>query len=111
MDTVTGTSIEIESHLGPVSDEEVKFMDSAKVDTAFTKVDDFKSQGDAYEQTISSWQLIFQQSKVNNGVYNGDQFPAQHWEWPRETWFQTRLRYLRKVNRKAAQALTEWSWQ
>ena len=40
---------------------------------------------------MSSWQLIFQQSKVNNGVYNGDRFPAQHWEWPRETWFQTRL--------------------
>lgn len=23
---------------------------------------------------MSSWQLIFQQSKVNNGVYNGDRF-------------------------------------
>ena len=45
---------------------------------------------------MSSWQLIFQQSKVNNGVYNGDRFPSQHWEWPRETWFQTRLRYLRQ---------------
>ena len=113
MDTVTGTSIKIQSHLSPVSesDEEVKFMDSAKVDIAFTKVDDFKNQGDAYGQTNSPWQLIFQQSKVNNGVYNGDQFPAQHWEWPRETWFQTRLRYLRKVNRKDATALTEWSWQ
>jgi hypothetical protein len=61
---------------------------------------------------MSSWQLIFEQSKVNNGVYNGDLFPAQHWEWPRETWFQTRLRYLRHVNRNyAAQALTGWSWQ
>jgi len=55
---------------------------------------------------MSSWQLIFQQSKVNNGVYNGDRFPAQHWEWPRETWFQTHLRYLRQVNRNYAKALT-----
>ena len=60
---------------------------------------------------MSSWQLIFEQSKVNNGVYNGDRFPAQHWEWPRETWFQTRLRYLRQVNRNYAKALTGWSWQ
>lgn len=60
---------------------------------------------------MSSWQLIFQQSKVNSGMYNGDQFPVQHWEWPRETWFQTRLRYLRQVNRNYAKPLTEWSWQ
>ena len=60
---------------------------------------------------MSSWQLIFQQSKVNNGVYNGDGFPAQRWEWPRETWFQTRLRYLRQVNRNYAKALTRQSWQ
>jgi len=51
---------------------------------------------------MSSWQLIFKQSKVNNGVYLGDRFPAQHWEWPRETWFQTRLRYLRQINRHYA---------
>ena len=24
------------------------------------------------------WQLIFQQSKVNNGAYNGDRLPAQN---------------------------------
>jgi hypothetical protein len=60
---------------------------------------------------MSSWQLIFQQSKVNNGVYNGDRFPAQHWEWPRETWFQTRLRYLRKVSRNYSKALTGQGWQ
>ena len=42
------------------------------------------------------WQLIFLQSKVNCGVYDGDRLPAQNWDWPRETWFQNRLRYLRK---------------
>jgi hypothetical protein len=56
-----------------------------------------------FEQTIegsegmimSSWQLIFQQSKVNNGAYDGDRLPPQNWDWPRGTWFQTRLRHLR----------------
>ena len=44
---------------------------------------------------ISSWQLIFRQSKVNNGAYDGDRLPTQNWNWPRGTWFQTRLRHLR----------------
>ena len=42
-----------------------------------------------------SWQLIFIQSKVNNGAYDGDRLFAQNWAWPRETWFQMRLRDLR----------------
>ena len=41
------------------------------------------------------WQLIFLQSKANRGIYNVDRLPAQNWNWPRETWFQNRLRYLR----------------
>jgi hypothetical protein len=45
------------------------------------------------------WQLIFKQSRVNNGRYDGDRLPAQNWHWPRGTWFQTRLRKLRKGNR------------
>ena len=44
---------------------------------------------------MNTWELIFLQSKVNNGVYNGDLFPAQNWDWPEETWFQKRLRHLR----------------
>jgi hypothetical protein len=42
------------------------------------------------------WQLIFLQSKVNRGTYDGDRLPAQNWDWPQGTWFQNRLRYLRK---------------
>ena len=45
---------------------------------------------------MSSWQLIFIQSKVNNGVYDGDRLVAQNSEWPKETWFQARLRELRR---------------
>src|SRR5215831_14060911 len=44
---------------------------------------------------MTSWQLIFLQSRVNNGAYAGDYLPAQKWDWPRDTWFQTRLCYRR----------------
>ena len=56
-------------------------------------------------RAMSSWQLIFQQSKVNNGTHDGDRLPAQSWHWPRETWLQTRLRYLRESNGTYAKSL------
>jgi hypothetical protein len=43
---------------------------------------------------MSPWQLIFRQSRVNNGIYDGDRLPAQVWDWPQGTWLQERLRYL-----------------
>jgi hypothetical protein len=46
---------------------------------------------------MSAWQLIFLQSRANNGRYDGDQLPPQTWEWPRETWFQKRRLYLRTI--------------
>jgi hypothetical protein len=33
---------------------------------------------------------------VNHGSYDGDQLPRQNWSWPQQTWFQERLRYIRK---------------
>lgn len=45
---------------------------------------------------MNEWQLIFLQSKVNNGAYFGELLPPQNWDWPEETWFQKRLRRLRK---------------
>jgi hypothetical protein len=56
---------------------------------------------------MSSWQLIFQQSKVNNGLYDGDRLPAQNWHWPQDTWLQKRLRYLRKNQDKSSDELTD----
>jgi len=44
---------------------------------------------------MTFWQLIFIQSKVNGGVYDGDRLLTQNWKWPNETWFQTRLCELR----------------
>ncbi len=46
---------------------------------------------------MNSWQLIFLQSKANHGAYKGERLPTHNWDWPQETWFQNRLRYLRKT--------------
>ena len=46
---------------------------------------------------MSYWQLIFLQSKVNRGAYDGDRLPRQNWDWPRQTWLQERLRSIRKT--------------
>ncbi len=43
----------------------------------------------------SYWQLIFTQSKVNGAPYSGDELPGRHWEWPRDTYLQRRLRNQR----------------
>jgi hypothetical protein len=51
---------------------------------------------------MTSWELIFLQSKVNHGAYDGDHLPAQNWDWPRGTWFQERLYYLRARRRQIA---------
>lgn len=45
---------------------------------------------------MSTWQLIFRQSRVNNGIYDGDRLPPQNWDWPQGTWLQERMRYLRR---------------
>ena len=53
---------------------------------------------------MNSWQLIFQQSRANNRFsYIEDSLATQNWAWPRETWFQKRLRYLRNKRQQAHQ--------
>ena len=37
---------------------------------------------------MTSWELIFLRSRVNNGAYDGDDLPAVNSDWPRGTWFQ-----------------------
>ena len=51
---------------------------------------------------MTSWELIFLQSRVNNSGYDGDDLPAQKWDWPRGTWFQKRLHHLRARDRRIA---------
>jgi hypothetical protein len=38
----------------------------------------FRAKGMA----MTFWQLIFIQSKVNGGVYDGDRLLTQNWKWP-----------------------------
>jgi hypothetical protein len=42
----------------------------------------------------SFWQLVFAQSKVNGALYLGEQLPGRSWDWPKNTYFQRRLRQL-----------------
>jgi hypothetical protein len=44
---------------------------------------------------MNAWESIFMQSPVNNGYYEEDELQQQHWAWPKGTWFQTRLDFVR----------------
>jgi hypothetical protein len=44
----------------------------------------------------SSWQRIFLQSKVNGAPYQGEQLLGFNWDWPKNTYLQRRLDYVRK---------------
>jgi hypothetical protein len=48
------------------------------------------------------WQLIFLQSKVNGGSYNGEALARHNWDWPKQTYLQRRLhriKFLEPVER------------
>jgi len=47
-------------------------------------------------EKASSWQSIFLQSKVNGAAYNGEQLAGFNWDWPKDTFLQRRLEYLRR---------------
>ena len=55
---------------------------------------------------MSLWQIIFLRSKVNDARYDGDHLIIRNWDWPKETWFQLRLRDLRRVTRQASEEST-----
>lgn len=40
----------------------------------------------------SFWQLVLLQSKVNGALYRGEQLPRLHWDWPKDTYLQRRLK-------------------
>ena len=56
---------------------------------------------------MTSWQLIFLQSRANNAAYDGDYLPAQNWDWPTGTWFQERLYYLRAERREITEKYSQ----
>lgn len=45
---------------------------------------------------MKAWESIFLQSPVNNCWYDEDDLPQLNWKWPKETWFETRLDYVRE---------------
>jgi hypothetical protein len=45
---------------------------------------------------MNTWESIFVQSPVNEGHYDEEELPYLTWNWPKETWFQTRLTEMRK---------------
>ena len=47
---------------------------------------------------MAGWELIFDLSRVSGSSYAGESLPAWNWHWPHDTWFQQRLRFIRKSN-------------
>jgi hypothetical protein len=45
---------------------------------------------------MNMWEAVFSQSPVNDGYYSGEKLPQVLWGWPRGTWFQARLDYIRE---------------
>jgi hypothetical protein len=52
---------------------------------------------------MSAWKSVFTQSPANDGYYEEDELPQQHWTWPKGTWFQSRLDHIRE--RQSARAM------
>jgi hypothetical protein len=46
-------------------------------------------------EKTSPWQRIFLQSKVNGASYSEEQLLPFNWSWPKNTYLQHRLQYLR----------------
>lgn len=42
--------------------------------------------------TLTYWQRIFVQARVNGGTYTGDTLPLHRRVWPRDTYLQRRLK-------------------
>ena len=45
---------------------------------------------------MNAWESIFLQSPANEGCYDEEDLPQLNWEWPKETWFRSRLDYVRE---------------
>jgi len=66
---------------------------------------------------MNTWKSVFVRSRMNEGCYDEKCLPDLHWEWPKGTWFQTRLDYARdrafvgrqKGSRKLEELDIAWS--
>lgn len=46
----------------------------------------------------SYWQLVFLQSRVNGATYNGEVLPRLSWDWPKNTYLQSRLGWSKHLH-------------
>ena len=60
---------------------------------------------------MNTWESVFLQSPVNDGYYDEDRLPQFKWDWPKGTWFQSRLYFVREhqsaVSLKSSRKMTE----
>lgn len=49
---------------------------------------------------MNGWELIFLQSRANDGWYDEGALPPHVWAWPEETWLKRRLRELRSEEKE-----------
>ena len=45
---------------------------------------------------MNPWESIFMQSPANSGYYDEGELPQLGWQWPKGTWFQEWLEYVRE---------------
>jgi hypothetical protein len=55
---------------------------------------ELKAERPTWEE-MSFWQLVFSQSRVNGGLYEGENLTHSRWRWPTNTYLQQRRNYLR----------------
>ncbi len=56
----------------------------------------------------SYWQRVFAQSKVNGGMYFGEELPGRNWSWPTDTYLQRRLQ--RRLQRDKGSQASSYNW-
>jgi hypothetical protein len=45
---------------------------------------------------LGIWRRIFLRSTVTGAAHVGDQVPSRYWRWPKDTYLQRRLEYLKR---------------
>jgi hypothetical protein len=59
-------------------------------------------------ESLSVWQQIFLQSKVNGAPYYGDLLPGRNWNWPQDSYLKRRLKRLRSLPFSDERAVCAW---
>lgn len=54
------------------------------------------------DKPLTAWQIILARSVINGADNLQDYLPAQHWDWPKSTWFQARLEQQKRKGEQGA---------